>query len=178
MKSKFIINELWHLAIAGAFQRAGIYKPGADEEQKAIFKKELKTDLEGFIQAQYSTACTETQHIKNIKQLSEHSQKYASLLKNGQLNIGVSQKVLNLFLKYLWCLKLVPTPPHFPIDRTIQVTLNTKAKQLDIPSSTLKPWTQLETIEEYMEIIALAKRVRDHKTEYKLVSLAVLELTL
>ena len=178
MKSNFIINELWQLSIAGAFQRAGIYKPDADEALKTTFKKELKEDLESFIAEQYFKPCTEAQHIKNIEKLSEHTKEYASLLKNGQLNIGVSQKVLNLFIKYVWCLKLIPEPPHFPVDRTIQLILNKEAKELNLPTITLKPWTQIATIESYLEVIDLAKRVQAAKSEYQKLSLAELELKL
>ncbi len=178
MKSNFIINELWQLAITGAFQRAGVYKTAADEDLKNQFKSELKADLEGFIQAQYFKPCTEAQHLENILQLSEHTQKYASLLKNGQLTIGVSQKILNLFLKYLWCLKLVPDPPHFPVDRSIQILLNKQAKRLGLATVTIKPWTQLKTIEEYLEIIDLAKRVQAANPNHQRFSLAEFELML
>lgn len=178
MKSNFIINELWQLSIAGAFQRAGIYKQGADDDEKTIFKKELKTDLEGLIQVHYFKEVTESKHVENILTLAKHTQKYTSVLKNGQLNIGVSQKVLNLFLKYLWCLKMIPDPPHFPIDRTIQVVLNKEAKLLDQPTTILKPWTQIETTESYLELINLARRIRDNKSAYQQLSLAELELKL
>ena len=178
MKSNFIINELWQLAIAGAFQRAGIYKSGADELEKKIFKSELKVALEGLIQAQYFNEITESKHLENITALSDHTKKYASLLKNGQLNIGVSQKVLNLFLKYLWCLKLVPTPPHFPVDRIIQQVLHKEAKELNISRPPILAWTQIKTLESYLEVIALAKQVRNQQAEYQILSLAEMELTL
>jgi hypothetical protein len=32
---------------------------------------------------------------------------------------GVAQKLLNLFLKYLWCLGTIAEPPHCPVDRII-----------------------------------------------------------
>jgi len=178
MKSKFIINELWQLAIAGAFQRAGIYRRGADEHLKNQFKSELKTDLEGFIQQQYFNPCTAAQHLENIKQLSEHTKKYAALLKNGQLNIGVSQKVLNLFLKYLWCLKLIPTPPHFPVDRMIQIELNKKAKENNLSTQKIEPWTQFKDDSNYLKVIRFAEKIINEVDEYKDFSLAELELTL
>lgn len=178
MKSNFIINELWQLSIAGAFQRAGIYKQEANEDLKTTFKSELKIDLESFIAEQYFKSCGEAQHLKNIEKLSEHTKKYADLLKNGQLNIGVSQKVLNLFLKYVWCLKLIPTPPHFPVDRTNQVIFNNKAKELGLPTTPLQPWTQIQTLEDYLKIIHLAEQIQGAKPEYQNMSIAELELSL
>lgn len=178
MKSNFIIKELWQLSIAGAFQRAGIYKPDADEDLKTTFKSELKEDLENFIAEQYFRPCSEEQHLKNIVKLSEHTQEYAKLLKNGQLNIGVSQKVLNLFLKYVWCLKLIPTPPHFPIDRNNQVIFNNKAKEYGLSTTPLQPWTQIQTLDDYLKIIDLAKQVRQATPEFQELTLAELELHL
>ena len=178
MKSEFIINELWQLSIAGAFQRSGIYTSGADEALKKQFKSELKTDLEGFIKAQYFKPCDEAQHLKNIQELSEHTKKYAALLKNGQLNFGVSQKVLNLFLKYLWCLKLIPTPPHFPVDRLLQVALNKKAKANGFKTREIVPWTQLEDENDYLEIINFAEKIKNVDKAYATMSLAEMELNL
>ena len=176
MKSNFIINELWQLSIAGAFQRAGIYRPEASEEAKNKFKRELKEDLESFIAEQYFKPCTEEQHLKNIEKLSEHTKDYADILKGGQLNIGVSQKVLNLFLKYVWCLKLIPTPPHFPVERSNQIVLNEKAKSLGLSTTPLLPWTQIESIQEYLTVIDLAKRVQQALPDYQQLSLADMEL--
>ena len=167
MKSNFIINELWQLSIAGAFQRAGIYRPDADELIKTKFKQELKEDLESFIAEQYFQPCSEEQHLKNITKLSEHTKEYSGLLKGGQLNIGVSQKVLNLFLKYVWCLKLIPTPPHFPVDRSIQVILNKQAKDLGLATTPLQAWTQIQSLDDYLKIIELAKRVQQSTTAYQ-----------
>ena len=178
MKSNFIINELWQLSIAGAFQRAGIYQPEASEEAKTQFKTELKEDLESFIAEQYFQPCSEAQHLKNITKLSEHSKDYSDLLKGGQLNIGVSQKVLNLFLKYVWCLKLIPTPPHFPVERSNQIIFNEKAKTLGLATTPLQPWTQIQSLKDYLKIIDLAKRVQQATPEFKGLSLAEVELKL
>jgi hypothetical protein len=39
-----------------------------------------------------------------------------TLLADDQPTFGVSQKALNLFLKYLWCFRMINEPPHCPID--------------------------------------------------------------
>ena len=48
--------------------------------------------------------------------------------RNGiSFKIGHSQKLLNLMLKYYWCLEwLKYTPPHCPIDRMILVAAKVK----------------------------------------------------
>jgi hypothetical protein len=40
-------------------------------------------------------------------------------LNNGRLRFGIAQKLINLYLKYRWCLGQIPTPPHCPFDRII-----------------------------------------------------------
>jgi hypothetical protein len=37
----------------------------------------------------------------------------------ADLNRGIAQKLLNLYLKYLWCVGYIVEPPHCPIDRII-----------------------------------------------------------
>lgn len=57
------------------------------------------------IELQYCEAVAEEHHIKNIVSLSEKlSKEHAGALVNGRFRIGVAQKALNLYLKYLWCL--------------------------------------------------------------------------
>ena len=178
MKSKFIINELWILSIAGAFQRANIYAPNSLRASKKAFKADLKIYLEQLIKAQYYSEVNELTHINNILVLTEYSKKFDSLLKNGQLNFGVSQKILNLFLKYIWCLKLIPMPPHFPVDRLIQVALNKKAKENKFKSRMIVAWTQLDDKSEYTNIINFAKKIKNADKKYTAMSLAEMELAL
>jgi len=178
MKSKFIINELWVLSVSGAFQRAHIYALNTTENAKKEFKSELKVYLEQLVQAQYFKEITEENHLANIYALSAFSKKFSSILRNGKINFGVSQKILNLFLKYLWCLKLIPTPPHFPVDRMIQDKLNKVAKATSIQSRKIEPWTQIKDEKKYLEVIQFAKTIKNEVTAYKDLSLAELELTL
>ena len=66
--------------------------------------------------------------------------------------IGVAQKLLNLQLKYLWCLGLAAEPPHCPIDRVV------------IGKSSLRnqvAWTQITDIDEYRRVILALKALAD-----------------
>ena len=178
MKSKFIINELWVLSVAGAFQRANIYAPGITENSKKEFKNDLKNYLEQLVSDQYFKEVEEDIHIKNIHALSIYTTKFSSLLKNGKINFGVSQKILNLFLKYIWCLKLIPTPPHFPVDRIIQIELNKKAAANGLPSRKIKSWTQFKDDSDYLDIIKFVKTLQIKDKNYINMSLAEMELAL
>jgi hypothetical protein len=160
MKKEFLLSEIWSLSISAAFQRANVY--GSEyaherEDYKKLLKKHLKSIAE-----QYKTPIDETTHIGNIFKISECGHQ---CLANGKLNFGVCQKLLNLYLKYLWCLDLITTPPHFPIDRLIQQQL--KVKQI-------VAWTNNMNDENYKKIIEFAK-IRANSEN---LSLAELELML
>ena len=60
---------------------------------------------------------------------------------------GIAQKLLNLYLKYLWCIKLIHTPPHCPIDRIIINKLKLKCN-----------WTQINDEKYYRRIIEKIKK--------------------
>lgn len=149
MKNTFIESEIWLLSRLGAFQRANIYKPEASDLQKRQFSFKLKGSLDNLIVSQYSKPVSEDQHIENIERLSDFSGAFDCTLKEG-LNFGVSQKILNLYLKYQWCLGKIPTPPHFPVDSIIQ-------KELRLP---VTPWTKMKGEQgkaDYMNIMEAAK---------------------
>lgn len=164
MKQQFIKEEVWLLSTFGAFQRANIYLPEVTEKEKTAFRKALQQFINDKLVPVYQSAVTEEVHISNIETLSMFSFGFKEILKNEQLNFGVSQKLLNLYLKYLWCLDSIPTPPHFPVDRIIQTKLGIK---------NIEAWTQFESAAPYMDVVNKAKEVLKN-TEYT--SLAQLEL--
>lgn len=123
MKNAFIQNEIWTLTFGAAFQRANIYENTFPEIEKVYFKQKLRGMVENVILHDYQKPVDDNRHIENIYRLSEFSKNFAPILRNGQINFGVSQKLLNLYLKYQWCLGFIPEPPHFPVDRRIQETL-------------------------------------------------------
>jgi len=167
MKKEFLEKEIWMLTIGAAFQRANVYCVG---EEKEAEKKQFKTALYKFVSelvtSNYQKEVNPQNHLKNIWSISKQSEQNAPILTNGKLNFGVSQKMLNLYLKYQWCLGNIPTPPHFPVDRIIQTKLGIKE-----PIA----WTQMEDEIPYLEIIEKARALKD-KENFK--SLSDLELHL
>lgn len=158
MKQKFLLNEYWSLSISGAFQRANVYKSETTRDKDA-FKTALKS-LIVQIAENYQTAVTEEQHIEHIKEIENFKHE---VLTNEHLNFGVSQKLLNLYLKYLWCADIIKIPPpHFPVDRLIQQELFGKIHY---------NWTEIEDENRYKFIIEEAKKVQGDIS-----SLAELEL--
>lgn len=165
-KSEFLNTEIWLLTFGGAFQRANIYKEESSEVLRKEFRKELSDFIEKNILPQYSKKVVDEVHVKNIHDIivfsstSQHSQ----ILTKGKLTFGVTQKIVNLYLKYQWCLGNIPTPPHFPVDRIIQ-------NKLGLP---IINWTSMNNETEYMRIINTAKDIAKidklHVAEWELVN--------
>ena len=150
MKKKYLKNEIWSLTFGGAFQRAKVYKDNAAETAKLEFKINTREFIESKLLPQYrKKKLMDATHIRNIVALSDFTKKHSRILKGGKLNFGVSQKLLNLQLKYLWCLDEITEPPHFPVDRVIQERL----KIYPITS-----WTKFKDHKEYMHIITEARK--------------------
>lgn len=169
MKKTFINSEIWSLTIGGAFQRSNVYKLDVLEKDKKDFKFMLKGYIDNTIVPSYNKGnISDDVHIENIRSVQQYTSNFDKLLTNGQFNFGVSQKLLNLYLKYLWCLDIIPEPPHFPVDRIIQEKLKYKP---------IIAWTKIETSEEYMSIINFARTKINPKNEFS-TSLATIELHL
>ena len=162
MKETFLLIELWILTFNAAFQRSNVYAKTDKHFDRGKFKSQLKKEIQDAILPQYHEQIVELQHLKNIKKVSN----FAKTL-GIEMNFGISQKLLNLYLKYLWCLGEIKTPPHFPVDRIIQQKLNIS-----------KPyaWTKMEDREDYCKVIEIAKKRL--KTEHDCKNLAELELLL
>jgi len=176
MKKEFLNNEIWILTFGGAFQRANIYKENYSEKIRTNFRKALRKEVEQIVDKHYFKQVEQEQHIENIYALVKHSQ---NLYIEGNcitVNFGVAQKLLNLYLKYLWCLKEIPEPPHFPVDRIIQEKIIRILRENKLESLKLFAWTQFEDDKHYKEVIKKAKLITDNVKDYKNLSLAELEL--
>ncbi len=150
MKDKFIENELWILTFGGGFQRVKIYKKGVNAKTRSNFRDKLKNRARVLVKEYYEEKeCSSQNHINNLIEFSAWTgEEFASILNNGKLNIGVTQKIINLYLKYLWCLGKVKTPPHCPFDRIII----SKLIKTNIPA-----WTKIENVERYCTLIEKAR---------------------
>jgi hypothetical protein len=164
-KREFILSELWMLTINAAFQRANVYKSHITESDRVVFKKQLKNYVNSISTTYVSNTIDHNKHIENIQSISAFSKKFSNILNNGKLNFGISQKLLNLHLKYLWCMDIIKIPPHFPVDRIIQ---------LELKINTPYPWTKMIDENDYLKIIDIAEKALSKELE----NLAELELQL
>lgn len=154
-KQTFLHNEIWLLTFGGAFQHAKIYKKEASEKERAIFRNGLKAFVVEHIVPQYETSLTEEAHVLNIEAIVVFSEKWHKILNGGKLLIGVSQKILNLALKYYWCLGEIAMPPHCPLDRIIQ--------QKGLKSKNPVSWTSMDDMDIYLRLMHQIRNVAEEK---------------
>ena len=147
-KWDFLDEEFLASSIRGAFGHAGIYLGKTPEKRHRELGVELRRLLRGYAKAYESDVSDET-HCKNIRELADKlSQRFEHALKDERFRIGVAQKVLNLYLKYLWCLGRIRPPPHCPFDS--EVLRKVKVRE---------SWTDLTDIEGYKLWVKKARSV-------------------
>lgn len=179
MKDQFLNNELWTLTIGAAFQRAYLYAENAPEEEKKKFKNATRNYIENTILPHYKPGkVSEENHVKHITELSEFTTEFHAIFAKGRMNFGISQKMLNLYLKYQWCKGSVEEPPHFPVDRIIQEELNRVAKSNGVKPRVIQAWTKFEDEKKYLEVINFAKLIKEKEKALEKFSLPEIELYL
>ena len=150
---KFIYREVTILAWGASVQRAKLYNPAIPPEDRDtdMFRLAVLTFIESSLLSKYKTKCSEPDHIKNIQSLVTFGTTAGgTLLGPDGYRFGVAQKLLNLMLKYLWCLGHIVEPPHCPVDRIVlsKTTLRDKLN-----------WTEIKTTAKYSEAINAIRTV-------------------
>lgn len=153
----FLIGQVLANSIGAAFQHAGVYdgKLGDMDSRKSDLRNDLRDRLIT-LGKEYQNSVSETDHCQVIVELADDltaKHKKKGCLRGDRFRIGITQKALNLYLKYLWCLGEIGEPPHCPIDRRI-------INVLGIPWNRRGSydWTKLDDIGKYKELILMCKR--------------------
>jgi hypothetical protein len=155
MKERFLKNEFLTMSVFGALGRSKTYSTSAGEEAKNRFRNALREKLDE-LSVLYKSAVTEKDHLSNIETLSNDlTSRFQHYLRNGRFRIGIAQKALNLYLKYLWCVNLISEPPHCPFDSIVISYLR---------DSTDLKWTSIDTIEDYIMLVRSARKISKDKS--------------
>lgn len=150
-KWEFIQDELLGCTIRGAFGRARVY---ANPNPTRVLDNLLRDRLRE-LEVRYVNPVNDEEHETNIDKIAKDVTskfKGSGVLHEGNFRIGIAQKALNLYLKYLWCLDKVTTPPHCPFDSTIiaRLPLSEQQKQ-DLQ------WTKLDSLAGYRTLVAAGR---------------------
>jgi hypothetical protein len=155
-KDEFLIKEIMQNSISASFQTRNEEFPIYNYENLDLNSaKYLRNEIKDFLLLYLHNYKTidEKGHIAKIKELSDIlSSKYSKILYNGRFRIGISQKVINLFLKYMWSIGKIDVPYHCPIDNIIKIKVLKGLKNI-----TLKDWTELDNIKDYLKYIELIR---------------------
>lgn len=148
-RQAFLRREIFSMTLAGTAQRAGLYSPDVPEAKRRKFHEALRARLEG-VSDQYRDVVSEEAHVANIAALADDlSEEFGTLFSEGRFRVGLAQKALNLYLKYLWCLGWCEMPPHCPVDAIVLAQVDPRKDER---------WTKLDSLEVYLAIIEDAKR--------------------
>ena len=148
LKQEFLHDQFLSMSISASLQHAGIYKDKIRDDERLVFRVALGRILLE-ISADYKNPVSESRHEENIELLVQMmSDQFGGLFKDGKYRIGLAQKALNLYLKYLWCEEEIPAPPHCPFDRMIIEEL-LKEKPIN--------WTDMDDMKDYRQLVSAAR---------------------
>lgn len=148
-KTKYLERELWILAWNASVQHATLYRNGAwqnSRDEIDRFRRKVIEHIKNHIIPQYKGPVEELRHCENIRGLIAYANEVdTGVLGKEGYKYGVAQKVLNLALKYYWCLGLIEEPPHCPVDKIVIDKTPFRGKV---------NWTQMLNEREYLNIIS------------------------
>jgi len=164
-KWEFIHNEILSASVlASVRQGVGrpVYKSGTDDSDKQEFRNFLKQKLLEYAEKYKSGKISDDNHFKNIEKLAkEISETYGKILAKdkfgvGKFRIGRTQKLLNLYLKYLWCSGKINEPPHCPFDSIVIGNLDGDIKNTR--------FTEFDDIDIYKNLVEMARKKADRSS--------------
>lgn len=155
-KSDFLNDEIWILTFGGGLQRSGVYVANVSDTNKSEFRNSVKDKINALVKSKYrKSSVTSEEHISNLVEIQNWiNTTHSQVLKDRSIKLGIVQKLVNLYLKYQWCLGLVKTPPHCPFDRTIILEMKL--------SNPPPAWTKLDSVDEYTMWVKKATELADN----------------
>lgn len=155
-KNQFLVEEFIMFSLnAGLQTRSNPVYAAHNEKEGADLREDIKNYLLRYVQEFDKTS--EDVHYEKIQFLSTSlSGKYGSILSNNRFRIGISQKIINLFLKYMWTAGYIKMPFHCPFDSIVKSILLKGDKTVQ-----LQDWTELDSIEEYKRYVSFARMRAD-----------------
>ena len=159
-KEQFLIDEYLASSInAGLQTRNKLYPIYLSSNSNTVDSQPLRSEIKDFLKSYIErfNNLTEDEHFNCIELLSNKlSENHKNFLFKKRFRIGISQKIINLFLKYMWSIDKVKTPFHCPFDNIIKNELMSHYNDI-----VLVNWTELDSMEKYIEYVNVAKKVAD-----------------
>jgi len=149
----FLEGEVMLLTLNGALSTRDrnfkVYCDGLDTNHKKKIRERICEKLKSLHDI-YEAPCSEKAHVDNIWKLADDlTHAFGEELHDSRFRIGVSQKLLNLYLKYRWVLGWISEPCHCPFDSVIIEKLHL-AKRVN--------WTALDSVDDYWALVDAARK--------------------
>jgi len=162
-KERFLINEITTLSIDGSFRTrnndAPVYIKNCKDIEKEEFKKYTRKYLLQLYTDHKNSTISEDKLIEIITHFKDEATiRFSKILHKDTFRFGISQKMINLFFKYLWCLSLINEPPHCPFDNIIM------QKLFENGITGLNNWTILNSKEDYLKYVDGTKIIAGKKS--------------
>lgn len=154
-KEEFLRSDFLTMSVLGALGRSRTYSKSASDHERNLFREALRLMIRE-IAGEYASPVKEEVHLSNITKLADDlTLRFCNCLENGRFSIGIAQKALNLYLKLLWCVNLIPTPPHCPFD---SIVIN------HLPECNDLNYTSLDSVDDYVRLVRAARETAHGKT--------------
>ena len=132
-----------------------VYAAHATSMQKEEVKQWVRQRLLELGKKYKSENLTESEHVAEILRFKvEVSNRFPAALHEGKLRFGVAQKLVNLYVKYLWTVGAVNSAHHCPLDGIINKVANLGYE-----------WNTSDSEPNYIEAIS---KLRSHAGEISL----------
>jgi predicted HTH domain antitoxin len=158
LKRRFLTYELGLLSLKAALstrdQGWPIYDLSSKLHQRSKAKRAFRAVLEDVETNYLQRGATEQAHNRRIVDVADYlSAELKHDLYQERFRIGISQKLVNVHLKYLWAAGMYPEPPHCPIDGIIRDAAGIEYE-----------WTRSDSISEYKQAIVSLRKVANGKS--------------
>lgn len=151
-KKTFLAEEFFQMAMRGALQRSRTYKKGTSDRDRGQLRQSLKDALRD-VATRHTQTVSEGEHYRRLTDIADTlTDAHAKILLGNRMRIGVVQKAVNLYLKYLWCVGAIHMPPHCPFDNVVIRALRSAGGYAGLD------WTRLTSIDEYKALVVACRR--------------------
>ena len=153
-QSEFLKGEIQFLTLQAALSTRNrdfpVYAKGVSSSKRTQFRKRLVEILDRVAINYIPGNVSLEDHCYYLRRLSRamKSRGFSKLLHGDTFRVGVAQKALNLYLKYLWCLGEIDEPPHCPFDNFVIRELK-DCEEIN--------WTEFDDIKTYKYLVQQAE---------------------
>ena len=152
----FIHGLIVWATINAALQRSNTYGEFSPNNDRWDMREYMQSQLVEITKQYEGVHIDEDTHIQNISAFADAiSKEHGSILKGKRFRIGIAQKALNLYLKYMWCQGKIGRPPHCPFDG---IVINKLKKLRKLNKNDEYRWTKSDSIDDYKKWVQAARQ--------------------